>query len=158
MRKRKGFTMVEAAISLFLVGLIIVAVYAAISGSIKLAAKDKIKAHAIHEIENLVTCYNVMEPDESTGSAVEDALALYLSGTAAPTDALDSLPDLTLYYDALGRIVAEENAAKWKISVTAVSVSGSRNYVFAASYTADGSEEIYKYTIPAYTLLPSEAE
>lgn len=160
MKKRRGFTLAEVAISLFLVGIVVVSVYATISSSIKLAAKDKIQYHALHEIENLVTCYSVIDSNAATGNTVQNALALYLSGTAALANTLDSLPSLNLYYDADGNIVSQENAAMWKISVTTVTSEsdGRQNYLFTARYVANESEVIYEYAIPDCASETSQAE
>lgn len=65
MRRRKGFTLVEVAVSLVLVGLVIVSVYVTIASTTRNATKNKIHNFAVHEIENIVDCFAV--PDGYTG-------------------------------------------------------------------------------------------
>ena len=57
MRRRKGFTLVEVAVSLVLVGLVIVSVYVTIASTTRNATKNKIHNFAVHEIENIVDCF-----------------------------------------------------------------------------------------------------
>ena len=59
MRRRKGFTLVEVAVSLVLVGLVIVSVYVTIASTTRTATKNKIHNFAVHEIENIVDCFAV---------------------------------------------------------------------------------------------------
>lgn len=61
MRRRKGFTLVEVAVSLVLVGLVIVSVYVTIASTTRNATKNKIHNFAVHEIENIVDCFAVPE-------------------------------------------------------------------------------------------------
>ena len=67
MRRRKGFTLVEVAVSLVLVGLVIVSVYVTIASTTRNATKNKIHNFAVHEIENIVDCFAV--PEGYTGDA-----------------------------------------------------------------------------------------
>ncbi|MDD7573351.1 MAG: prepilin-type N-terminal cleavage/methylation domain-containing protein [Eubacteriales bacterium] len=67
MRRRKGFTLVEVAVSLVLVGLVIVSVYVTIASTTRTATKNKIHNFAVHEIENIVDCFAV--PEGYTGDA-----------------------------------------------------------------------------------------
>ena len=92
MRRRKGFTLVEVAVSLVLVGLVIVSVYVTIASTTRNATKNKIHNFAVHEIENIVDCFAV--PEGYTGDAnltpnltVSAALGLLYKGViiADPT-------------------------------------------------------------------------
>ena len=67
MRRRKGFTLVEVAVSLVLVGLVIVSVYVTIASTTRNATKNKIHNFAVHEIENIVDSFAV--PEGYTGDA-----------------------------------------------------------------------------------------
>lgn len=85
MRRRKGFTLVEVAVSLVLVGLVIVSVYVTIASTTRNATKNKIHNFAVHEIENIVDCFAV--PEGYTGDSnptVSAALGL-LYGINDPT-------------------------------------------------------------------------
>ena len=82
MRRRKGFTLVEVAVSLVLVGLVIVSVYVTIASTTRTATKNKIHNFAVHEIENIVDCFAV--PEGYTGDAnltVSAALGLLYGST-----------------------------------------------------------------------------
>ena len=82
MRRRKGFTLVEVAVSLVLVGLVIVSVYVTIASTTRNATKNKIHNFAVHEIENIVDCFAV--PEGYTGDAnptVSAALGLLYGST-----------------------------------------------------------------------------
>ena len=61
MRRRKGFTLVEVAVSLVLVGLVIVSVYVTIASTTRNATNHNIHNFAVHEIENIVDCFAVPE-------------------------------------------------------------------------------------------------
>ena len=82
MRRRKGFTLVEVAVSLVLVGLVIVSVYVTIASTTRNATKNKIHNFAVHEIENIVDCFAV--PEGYTGDSnptVSAALGLLYGST-----------------------------------------------------------------------------
>lgn len=82
MRRRKGFTLVEVAVSLVLVGLVIVSVYVTIASTTRTATKNKIHNFAVHEIENIVDCFAV--PEGYTGDpnlTVSAALGLLYGST-----------------------------------------------------------------------------
>ena len=82
MRRRKGFTLVEVAVSLVLVGLVIVSVYVTIASTTRTATKNKIHNFAVHEIENIVDCFAV--PEGYTGDSnptVSAALGLLYGST-----------------------------------------------------------------------------
>ena len=82
MRRRKGFTLVEVAVSLVLVGLVIVSVYVTIASTTRNATKNKIHNFAVHEIENIVDCFAV--PEGYTGDpnlTVSAALGLLYGST-----------------------------------------------------------------------------
>ena len=82
MRRRKGFTLVEVAVSLVLVGLVIVSVYVTIASTTRNATKNKIHNFAVHEIENIVDCFAV--PEGYTGDSnptVSAALELLYGST-----------------------------------------------------------------------------
>ena len=82
MRRRKGFTLVEVAVSLVLVGLVIVSVYVTIASTTRNATKNKIHNFAVHEIENIVDCFAI--PEGYTGDpnlTVSAALGLLYGST-----------------------------------------------------------------------------
>ena len=86
MRRRKGFTLVEVAVSLVLVGLVIVSVYVTIASTTRNATKNKIHNFAVHEIENIVDCFAVPEGDTGDGNltpnlTVSAALGLLYGST-----------------------------------------------------------------------------
>ena len=86
MRRRKGFTLVEVAVSLVLVGLVIVSVYVTIASTTRNATKNKIHNFAVHEIENIVDCFAVPEgytgdPNLTPNRTVSAALGLLYGST-----------------------------------------------------------------------------
>ncbi|MBS7264706.1 MAG: prepilin-type N-terminal cleavage/methylation domain-containing protein [Eubacteriales bacterium] len=86
MRRRKGFTLVEVAVSLVLVGLVIVSVYVTIASTTRNATKNKIHNFAVHEIENIVDCFAVPEgytgdPNLTPNLTVSAALGLLYGST-----------------------------------------------------------------------------
>lgn len=122
MRRRKGFTLVEVAVSLVLVGLVIVSVYVTIASTTRNATKNKIHNFAVHEIENIVDCFAV--PEGYTGDAnltpnltVSAALGL-LYGINDPNA-------FVLYFNVNGKVVGSNELsgiippdAIWKITVS----------------------------------------
>ena len=118
MRRRKGFTLVEVAVSLVLVGLVIVSVYVTIASTTRTATKNKIHNFAVHEIENIVDCFAV--PEGYTGDAnltVSAALGL-LYGINDPTA-------FVLYFNVNGKVVGSNELSGiipsgtiWKITVS----------------------------------------
>ena len=118
MRRRKGFTLVEVAVSLVLVGLVIVSVYVTIASTTRNATKNKIHNFAVHEIENIVDCFAV--PEGYTGDAnltVSAALGL-LYGINDPNA-------FVLYFNVNGKVVGSNelseiipSGAIWKITVS----------------------------------------
>lgn len=82
MRRRKGFTLVEVAVSLVLVGLVIVSVYVTIASTTRNATKNKIHNFAVHEIENIVDCFAVPEGyTDDSNPTVSAALGLLYGST-----------------------------------------------------------------------------
>ena len=119
MRRRKGFTLVEVAVSLVLVGLVIVSVYVTIASTTRNATKNKIHNFAVHEIENIVDCFAV--PEGYTGDSnptVSAALGLlYKEKPVSITDPTT----FVLYYDVNGKILGSSglpSGAIWKITVS----------------------------------------
>ena len=114
MRRRKGFTLVEVAVSLVLVGLVIVSVYVTIASTTRNATKNKIHNFAVHEIENIVDCFAV--PEGYTGDAnltVSAALGL-LYGINDPNA-------FVLYFNVNGDLLGSSglpSGAIWKITVS----------------------------------------
>lgn len=118
MRRRKGFTLVEVAVSLVLVGLVIVSVYVTIASTTRNATKNKIHNFAVHEIENIVDCFAV--PEGYTGDAnltpnltVSAALGL-LYGINDPNA-------FVLYFNVNGDVLGSSglpSGAIWKITVS----------------------------------------
>ena len=118
MRRRKGFTLVEVAVSLVLVGLVIVSVYVTIASTTRNATKNKIHNFAVHEIENIVDCFAV--PEGYTGDSnptVSAALGL-LYGINDPTA-------FVLYFNVNGKVVGSNELSGiipsgtiWKITVS----------------------------------------
>ena len=121
MRRRKGFTLVEVAVSLVLVGLVIVSVYVTIASTTRNATKNKIHNFAVHEIENIVDCFAV--PEGYTGDSnptVSAALGL-LYGINDPTA-------FVLYFNVNGDLLGSHglpeieseipDGAIWKITVS----------------------------------------
>ena len=122
MRRRKGFTLVEVAVSLVLVGLVIVSVYVTIASTTRNATKNKIHNFAVHEIENIVDCFAV--PEGYTGDSnptVSAALGL-LYGSITDTNAF------VLYFNVNGDVLGSHglpeieseipDGAIWKITVS----------------------------------------
>ena len=122
MRRRKGFTLVEVAVSLVLVGLVIVSVYVTIASTTRTATKNKIHNFAVHEIENIVDCFAV--PEGYTGDSnptVSAALGL-LYGSITDTNAF------VLYFNVNGDVLGSHglpeieseipDGAIWKITVS----------------------------------------
>ena len=114
MRRRKGFTLVEVAVSLVLVGLVIVSVYVTIASTTRNATKNKIHNFAVHEIENIVDCFAV--PEGYTGDSnptVSAALGL-LYGINDPNA-------FVLYFNVNGDLLGSSglpSGAIWKITVS----------------------------------------
>ena len=121
MRRRKGFTLVEVAVSLVLVGLVIVSVYVTIASTTRNATKNKIHNFAVHEIENIVDCFAV--PEGYTGDSnptVSAALGL-LYGINDPNA-------FVLYFNVNGDLLGSRELSKieseipsgtiWKITVS----------------------------------------
>ena len=114
MRRRKGFTLVEVAVSLVLVGLVIVSVYVTIASTTRNATKNKIHNFAVHEIENIVDCFAV--PEGYTGDSnptVSAALGLLYGSTYQNA--------FVLYFNVNGEILGSSglpSGAIWKITVS----------------------------------------
>lgn len=121
MRRRKGFTLVEVAVSLVLVGLVIVSVYVTIASTTRNATKNKIHNFAVHEIENIVDCFAV--PEGYTGDSnptVSAALGL-LYGINDPNA-------FVLYFNVNGDLLGSHGLPEieseippgtiWKITVS----------------------------------------
>ena len=120
MRRRKGFTLVEVAVSLVLVGLVIVSVYVTIASTTRNATKNKIHNFAVHEIENIVDCFAV--PEGYTGDAnptVSAALGLLYDVSIIDTTAF------VLYFNVNGDLRGSSGLPEieipsgtiWKIKV-----------------------------------------
>ena len=120
MRRRKGFTLVEVAVSLVLVGLVIVSVYVTIASTTRNATKNKIHNFAVHEIENIVDCFAV--PEGYTGDAnptVSAALGLLYDVSIIDTTAF------VLYFNVNGDLRGSSGLPEieipsgtiWKIQV-----------------------------------------
>lgn len=114
MRRRKGFTLVEVAVSLVLVGLVIVSVYVTIASTTRNATKNKIHNFAVHEIENIVDCFAV--PEGYTGDAnltpnltVSAALGL-LYGINDPTA-------FVLYFNVNGDLLGSHGLPEIEIEI-----------------------------------------
>ena len=123
MRRRKGFTLVEVAVSLVLVGLVIVSVYVTIASTTRNATKNKIHNFAVHEIENIVDCFAV--PEGYTGDANPTvSAALGLLYKAKPVSINDPNA-FVLYFNVNGKVVGSNelseiipSGAIWKITVS----------------------------------------
>ena len=120
MRRRKGFTLVEVAVSLVLVGLVIVSVYVTIASTTRNVTKNKIHNFAVHEIENIVDCFAV--PEGYTGDAnptVSAALGLLYDVSIIDTTAF------VLYFNVNGDLRGSSGLPEieipsgtiWKIKV-----------------------------------------
>lgn len=128
MRRRKGFTLVEVAVSLVLVGLVIVSVYVTIASTTRNATKNKIHNFAVHEIENIVDCFAV--PEGYTGDAnitVSAALGLLYDVSIIDTNAF------VLYFNVNGDLLGSHGLPEiereipsgtiWKIKVDKTTVT-----------------------------------
>ena len=100
MRRRKGFTLVEVAVSLVLVGLVIVSVYVTIASTTRNATKNKIHNFAVHEIENIVDCFAVPEGYTGDGNLTVSA-ALGLLYKEKPVSITDTTA-FVLYFNVNG--------------------------------------------------------
>ena len=122
MRRRKGFTLVEVAVSLVLVGLVIVSVYVTIASTTRNATKNKIHNFAVHEIENIVDCFAVPEgytgdPNLTPNLTVSAALGLLYGSTYQNA--------FVLYFNVNGDLIGSRELQKiipsgtiWKITVS----------------------------------------
>lgn len=123
MRRRKGFTLVEVAVSLVLVGLVIVSVYVTIASTTRTATKNKIHNFAVHEIENIVDCFAV--PEGYTGDAnltpnLTVSAALGLLYKEKPVSITDPTA-FVLYFNVNGDVLGSSglpSGAIWKITVS----------------------------------------
>ena len=119
MRRRKGFTLVEVAVSLVLVGLVIVSVYVTIASTTRTATKNKIHNFAVHEIENIVDCFAV--PEGYTGDANPTvSAALGLLYKEKPVSITDPTA-FVLYFNVNGDVLGSSglpSGAIWKITVS----------------------------------------
>ena len=123
MRRRKGFTLVEVAVSLVLVGLVIVSVYVTIASTTRNATKNKIHNFAVHEIENIVDCFAV--PEGYTGDAnltpnLTVSAALGLLYKEKPVSITDPTA-FVLYFNVNGDVLGSSglpSGAIWKITVS----------------------------------------
>lgn len=119
MRRRKGFTLVEVAVSLVLVGLVIVSVYVTIASTTRNATKNKIHNFAVHEIENIVDCFAV--PEGYTGdSNLTVSAALGLLYKEKPVSITDTTA-FVLYFNVNGDVLGSSglpSGAIWKITVS----------------------------------------
>ena len=123
MRRRKGFTLVEVAVSLVLVGLVIVSVYVTIASTTRNATKNKIHNFAVHEIENIVDCFAV--PEGYTGDSNPTvSAALGLLYKEKPVSITDPTA-FELYFNVNGDLIGSRELQKiippgtiWKITVS----------------------------------------
>ena len=119
MRRRKGFTLVEVAVSLVLVGLVIVSVYVTIASTTRNATKNKIHNFAVHEIENIVDCFAV--PEGYTGDSNPTvSAALGLLYKEKPVSITDPTA-FVLYFNVNGDVLGSSglpSGAIWKITVS----------------------------------------
>ena len=121
MRRRKGFTLVEVAVSLVLVGLVIVSVYVTIASTTRNATKNKIHNFAVHEIENIVDCFAVPEgytgdPNLTPNLTVSAALGLLYKGVI-----ITDPTAFVLYFNVNGDVLGSSglpSGAIWKITVS----------------------------------------
>ena len=125
MRRRKGFTLVEVAVSLVLVGLVIVSVYVTIASTTRNATKNKIHNFAVHEIENIVDCFAV--PEGYTGDPnLTVSAALGLLYKEKPVSITDPTA-FVLYFNVNGDLLGSHGLPEieseipsgtiWKITV-----------------------------------------
>lgn len=130
MRRRKGFTLVEVAVSLVLVGLVIVSVYVTIASTTRNATKNKIHNFAVHEIENIVDCFAVPEgytgdPNLTPNLTVSAALGLLYDVSIIDTTAF------VLYFNVNGDLLGSSGLPEieipsgtiWKIKVDKTTVT-----------------------------------
>lgn len=128
MRRRKGFTLVEVAVSLVLVGLVIVSVYVTIASTTRNATKNKIHNFAVHEIENIVDCFAVPEgytgdPNLTPNLTVSAALGLLYKGVI-----ITDPTAFVLYFNVNGDLLGSHGLPEieseipsgtiWKITVS----------------------------------------
>ena len=126
MRRRKGFTLVEVAVSLVLVGLVIVSVYVTIASTTRNATKNKIHNFAVHEIENIVDCFAVPEGYTGDGNLTVSA-ALGLLYKEKPVSITDTTA-FELYFNVNGDLLGSHGLPEieseipsgtiWKITVS----------------------------------------
>ena len=126
MRRRKGFTLVEVAVSLVLVGLVIVSVYVTIASTTRNATKNKIHNFAVHEIENIVDCFAVPEGYTGDGNLTVSA-ALGLLYKEKPVSITDTTA-FVLYFNVNGDLLGSHGLPEieseipsgtiWKITVS----------------------------------------
>ena len=126
MRRRKGFTLVEVAVSLVLVGLVIVSVYVTIASTTRNATKNKIHNFAVHEIENIVDCFAVPEGYTGDGNLTVSA-ALGLLYKEKPVSITDTTA-FVLYFNVNGDVLGSHGLPEieseippgtiWKITVS----------------------------------------
>lgn len=128
MRRRKGFTLVEVAVSLVLVGLVIVSVYVTIASTTRNATKNKIHNFAVHEIENIVDCFAVPEGYTGDGNLTVSA-ALGLLYKEKPVSITDPTA-FELYFNVNGDLIGSRELQKiippgtiWKIKVDKTTVT-----------------------------------
>lgn len=115
MRRRKGFTLVEVAVSLVLVGLVIVSVYVTIASTTRTATKNKIHNFAVHEIENIVDCFAV--PEGYTGdSNLTVSAALGLLYKEKPVSITDTTA-FVLYFNVNGDLLGSHGLPEIEIEI-----------------------------------------
>lgn len=115
MRRRKGFTLVEVAVSLVLVGLVIVSVYVTIASTTRNATKNKIHNFAVHEIENIVDCFAV--PEGYTGdSNLTVSAALGLLYKEKPVSITDTTA-FVLYFNVNGDLLGSHGLPEIEIEI-----------------------------------------
>ena len=115
MRRRKGFTLVEVAVSLVLVGLVIVSVYVTIASTTRTATKNKIHNFAVHEIENIVDCFAV--PEGYTGDAnLTVSAALGLLYKEKPVSITDPTA-FVLYFNVNGDLLGSHGLPEIEIEI-----------------------------------------
>ena len=110
MRRRKGFTLVEVAVSLVLVGLVIVSVYVTIASTTRNATKNKIHNFAVHEIENIVDCFAVPEGYTGDGNLTVSAALGLLYGINDPTA-------FVLYFNVNGDLLGSHGLPEIEIEI-----------------------------------------
>ena len=115
MRRRKGFTLVEVAVSLVLVGLVIVSVYVTIASTTRNATKNKIHNFAVHEIENIVDCFAVPEGYTGDGNLTVSA-ALGLLYKEKPVSITDPTA-FVLYFNVNGDLLGSHGLPEIEIEI-----------------------------------------